>query len=298
MKTITSGIATPAVLPERQPADTVNMVACTVLCASLAFAQDILAAPASQAAFINSIGMQFVAIPAGSFLMGSGADDKEAFANEKPQHRVTISRPFYMGKYEVTQAQWEAVMGSSPYTLARSNPFLGLPGMEARIRKPDNPATVSWNDAQEFVQRLNRKEGQARYRLPTEAEWEYATRAGTTTRYSFGDDRAELGRFAWYGENFQSGSSHKIGTKAPNPWGLYDVHGNVWEWVQDRYDAGYYASSPATDPQGPASGNGHVVRGGSWHETSTSWRSAMRKEYDADYRGISIGLRLVLEMKQ
>jgi formylglycine-generating enzyme required for sulfatase activity len=168
--------------------------------------------------------------------------------------------------------------------------------MADRLRKPDHPATVSWNDAQAFIRRLNELEGHGRYRLPTEAEWEYAARAGTTTAYSFGDDVDQLGRHAWYGEDFATGSTHPVGQKLPNAWGLYDVHGNVWEWVQDWFDAGYYARSPAVDPTGPASGTDRTVRGGSWHVTSGSWRSAVRKPYDADYRGISIGLRLVMDV--
>jgi formylglycine-generating enzyme required for sulfatase activity len=188
-------------------------------------------------------------------------------------------------------------MGSNPYTLARTNQFYSLPGMAERITKPTHPATVSWNDAQEFIRRLNQKEGHDRYRLPTEAEWEYAARAGTTTAYSFGDDDKDLARFAWYGEDFASGSSHPVGQKKPNPWGLYDVHGNVWEWVQDRYGERIYSASPSVDPPGPQTGSGHVVRGGSWHQTATSWRSAFRREYDADYRGISIGFRLVLSQE-
>mgnify|MGYP001180767772 CR=1 FL=1 len=240
----------------------------------------------------NSIGMEFVLIPAGTFQMGSDPNDREAAPSERPRHRVTISKPFYLGKYEVTLAQWEAVMGSSPYTLPRSNPYYGLPGMADRLRKPTNPATVSWNDAQAFIKRLNEREGHNRYRLPTEAEWEYAARAGTTTAYSFGDDAKQLGRYAWYGEDFRSGSTHPVGQKEPNPWGLHDIHGNVWEWVQDWYDERYYANSPSVDPQGPSSGSGRVVRGGSWHQTATSWRSAFRRQYDPDYRGISIGFRL------
>jgi formylglycine-generating enzyme required for sulfatase activity len=239
----------------------------------------------------NSIGMEFVAIPAGSFLMG--AADSGAYSSEKPQHKVAISKSFAIGKYEVTQEHWEAIMGSNPYTLDRSNPYYNLPGMKESITKPDHPATVSWNDAQEFIKRLNAKEGHNRYRLPTEAEWEYAARAGTTTAYSFGDDVRELGRYAWHGEDFSTGGSHPVGKKLPNPWGLHDVHGNAWEWVQDVYSDSYYKDSPAADPTGPASGNQHVVRGGSWHVTSTSWRSSFRKPYDADYRGISIGFRLV-----
>ncbi len=195
--------------------------------------------------FTNSIGMEFVPIPAGRFLMGSRSSDREARDFEKPQHEVTISRPFLLGRYEVTQAQWESVLGENPYSRDRSNPYYNLPGMAERITRPDHPATVSWNDAQEFIAALNAREGGAFYRLPTEAEWEYAARAGTTTAYSFGDDAADLDRHAWYGGDFNSGSSHPVGQKAPNPWGLYDIHGNAWEWVQDWFDPDYYARSPA-----------------------------------------------------
>ena len=177
-------------------------------------------APAAEAAHRNSIGIEFVLIPAGTFQIGSAEDDRAASAVEKPRHPVTISKPFYLAKHEVTLAQWQEVMGSS--------------------------------------------------------------------------DARQLSRYAWHGEDFASGSTHAIGQKEPNPWGLYDVHGNVWEWVQDWYSDSYYASSPAMDPPGPATGSHRVVRGGSWHQTATSWRSAFRKPYPPDYRGISIGFRLAL----
>jgi formylglycine-generating enzyme required for sulfatase activity len=250
---------------------------------------------AEPAAFTNGLGMSFVRIPAGSFQMGSGNDERDALPNEKPRYAVTISRPFYLALHEVTQAQWEAVMGTSAYTLSRSNPFYGLPGMAERVRRPNNPVTVSWNDAQAFIERLNQREGGRRYRLPTEAEWEYAARAGTTTAYSFGDDGSLLSRYAWHGEDFATGSMHSVGQKLPNSWGLYDMHGNVWEWVQDWYADRYPASAPMTDPSGPTTGSSKVVRGGSWHVTSGSWRSAVRKPYDPDYRGISIGFRVARE---
>jgi formylglycine-generating enzyme required for sulfatase activity len=246
---------------------------------------------------VNRLGMAFVLIPAGSFQMGSGDGDPEASAAEQPRHQVSITRAFYLARHEVTQAQWEAVMGRSPYEDKRSNSYYGLPGMAERLRRPDHPATVSWNDAQAFIRRLNQLEGHQRYRLPTEAEWEYAARAGTTTAYSFGDDVRQLGRHAWYGEDFASGSTHPVGQKLPNAWGLHDMHGNVWEWVRDWFDAGYYARSPAVDPPGPASGTERTVRGGSWHVTSGSWRSAFRKSYEPDYRGISIGFRLLLAVE-
>jgi formylglycine-generating enzyme required for sulfatase activity len=192
----------------------------------------------------NSIGMELVLIQAGTFQMGStdsGADD-----DEKPVHTVRISRPFYLGQYEVTQAQWEAVMGNNP------SKFKG---------DPSHPVEqVSWDNVQEFIRRLNAKEGGARYRLPTEAEWEYAARAGSTTVYSFGDSASQLGQSAWYEDN-ADGATHPVGRLQPNAWGLYDMHGNVWEWVQDWY--GPYASSTVTDPTGPQSG-GPVCRGGSW----------------------------------
>ena len=244
--------------------------------------------------FVNSIGIGFVRIPAGSFLMGSADDDREASSAEKPQHRVTLTRSFLLARHEVTQAQWDAEMGRSAFEDKRSNPYIGLPGMAERLRHPEHPVTVSWNDAQAFIARLNEREGHRRYRLPTEAEWEYAARAGTTTRYSFGDDVSQLGRYAWYGEDFATGSTHPVGLKLPKPWGLHDMHGNVWEWVQDGYDEGYFASSPPVDPTGPAVASARTVRGGSWHVTSGSWRSAVRKPYDADYRGISIGFRLAM----
>ncbi|WP_290867356.1 formylglycine-generating enzyme family protein [Aquabacterium sp.] len=246
---------------------------------------------------VNSIGMRFIRIPAGSFEMGAANDDHEAGANEKPRHSVTISQDFYLGQFEVTQAQWEAVMGSSSFAQDRSNPFYDLPGMAARLNHPQNPATVSWNDAQQFIQRLNQRESHARYRLPTEAEWEYAARAGTSSAYSFGDDPRQLWRHAWYGENFATGSTHAVGQKLPNPWGLYDVHGNVWEWVQDWY-AERYSAAAVTDPGGPTSGSSKVVRGGSWHETSGSWRTSFRKPYAPTYRGISIGFRLAMNLER
>ena len=129
------------------------------------------------------------------------------------------------------------------------------------------------------IDRLNRKEGHTCYRLPTEAEWEYAARTGTTTAYSFGDDASLLGRYAWFGEDFATGSAHPVGQKLLNPWGLHDVCGNAWEWAQDWYSDSYYASSPGVDPRGPQAGTSKVVRGGSWHQIATSWRTSFRKPY-------------------
>lgn len=160
----------------------------------------------------DSIGMELVLIPAGEFRMG--AEDGEG--DKKPVHPVRISQPFYLGKYPVTQAQWGAVMGKNP------SRFTGDPS-----RPVEN---VSWHDVQEFLRRLSEKEGGKSYRLPTEAEWEYAARAGAATSYCFGDESSQLGEYAWYREN-SGDRTHPVGQLKPNAWGLYDVHGNVWEWV-------------------------------------------------------------------
>ena len=189
---------------------------------------------------------------------------------------MRITQPFYLGKYEVTQGQWQAVMGSNPshFTADPSRPV----------------ENVSWANVQEFIRRLNGQEGGATYRLPTEAEWEYAARAGTTSRWSFGDEVSQLGRYAWYDENAE-GQTHSVGQLQPNPWGLYDIHGNVWEWVQDWY--GKYASGTAVDPTGPSSGSDRVYRGGSWRYTARFCRSAFRY-YDAPgFRLDNVGFRLL-----
>ena len=218
--------------------------------------------------------MEFVLIPAGTFQMGS--NDSDAYDDEKPVHTVRITQPFYLGKYEVTQGQWQAVMGSNP------SRFTGDPN-----RPVEN---VSWEDVQEFIRRLNSREGGATYRLPTEAEWEYAARAGTTTRWSFGDDASQLGRYAWYDGN-AGGQTHPVGQLQPNPWGLYDMHGNVWEWVQDWY--GKYASGTAVDPAGPSSGSLRVDRGGSWVITARRCRSAHRNGVAPGLRDGYLGFRLL-----
>jgi formylglycine-generating enzyme required for sulfatase activity len=175
--------------------------------------KDQIPVPAAEKTWSNSIGMDFVLIPAGKFMMGSDTGDND----EKPVHEVRISKPFYLGKYEVTQGQWQAVLGNNP-----SN-FKGDANLPV--------GNVSWEDVQEFIRKLNAKEGGTKYRLPTEAEWEYAARAGTTTAYSYGNDVSQLKEYAWYAEN-AGGKTHPVGQKEPNAWGLHDKHGNVWEWVQ------------------------------------------------------------------
>jgi formylglycine-generating enzyme required for sulfatase activity len=195
----------------------------------------------------GGVKMEFVLIPAGSFMMG---DDKGG-PHQKPVHKVTITKPFYLGKYEVTQEQWQAVMGNNP----------------SHFKGPKNPVeVVSWNDCQEFLAKLNEKlrAGGAKFSLPTEAQWEYACRAGTTTRYSFGDDMDQLKDYAWFGKEAE-GTTHPVGQKKPNAWGLYDMHGNVAEWCADWWDEWYYfRNPPANDPTGPNSGESRVLRGCAW----------------------------------
>ncbi len=208
----------------------------------------------------NGVKLEMVLIPAGEFLMGSPDSDKHALPSEKPQHRVRITRPFYLGKYLVTQEQWEAVMGSNP----------------SHFKGSKNPVEqVSWEDCRGFVEKLSAKRGGGKFLLPTEAQWEYACRAGSTTRYCFGDEESGLGEYAWYAAN--SGiTTHPVGGKKPNAWGLYDMHGNVWEWCQDWYDEGYYANSTTDDPTGPSGGSFRVLRGGCWNYPAWICRSAFR----------------------
>jgi formylglycine-generating enzyme required for sulfatase activity len=244
--------------------------------------------------YTNSIGMEFIQIPAGEFMMGCGSEDEPCLMHEKPQHRVIISQPFYLGKYEVTQGEWLAVMGNNPsYFKGKNNPV----------------ESVSWNDIQVFIQSLNEKEGANRYRLPTEAEWEYAARAGTSSAFSFGNEAkhesmdSHATQYAWYGGEIISGP-YSVGQKRPNPWGLYDMHGNVAEWVEDWFDENYYARSPAVDPTGSSEGMGRVLRGGCWccniksslrttRDVSTDqMRSAFRVAAPPDKKDVTVGFRL------
>lgn len=217
----------------------------------------------------NQAGIEFVLIPAGEFMMGSMSGN----ADERPVHRVAISQPFYMGKYEVTQTQWQAVMGNNP----------------SYFKNCDNCPVeqVSWDDAQQFLAKLNERNDGFHYRLLSEAEWEYACRAGTTGEYAGG-----LDSMAWYRSNSDN-KKHPVGTKQPNAWGLYDMHGNVWEWCQDWYDPNYYRNSPSSDPKGPSSGQYRVVRGGSWGSNASGPRSAFRFYNTPDHRFVIIGFRVV-----
>ena len=232
----------------------------------------------------NSIGMKLVYIPAGSFMMGSDG-------YEGPQHQVRISKGFWMGQTEVTQGQYKSVLNAEPWS-----------GRRHAQEDASNPAVyVNWDDAVAFCRKLSQKEGKS-YRLPTEAEWEYACRAGTTTRFSFGDDDSLLGDYAWYRGNTVDLGKHDwppVGQKKPNPWGLYDMHGNVWEWCSDWFDGdyysddSYYSKSPSVDPNGPSSGENRSVRGGSRNDTESSLRCARRVGYGPRSNLYYVGFRVV-----
>ncbi|MYC12573.1 MAG: SUMF1/EgtB/PvdO family nonheme iron enzyme [Gemmatimonadetes bacterium] len=226
--------------------------------------------------------LEMIWIEPGTFHMGSL---EGLWDDEGPVHEVTISQGFYLGKYEVTQEQWELVMGTRPWR--RQDHY---------VRSwPSYPVVyVSWEDAQEFISRLNASLSRNLYRLPTEAEWEYACRAGTTTRWSHGDAWAQLQHYAWYNESSFYESGHIVGRKRANPYGLYDMHGNVSEWVQDWYDRDYYRSSPSVDPQGPLSGSNRVIRGGNFDSFDSDVRSASRSSEWPGGRGSRlVGFRLL-----
>ncbi len=219
----------------------------------------------------EAIGMDFKLIPSGMFTMGAGSYE----------HQVTLTQAFKIGVHEVTQLQYEQVMGVNP----------------SKFNGANNPVEmVSWEDAVEFCRRLSdlpaEKAAGNVYRLPTEAEWEYACRAGSTTKFSFGDDESDLGDYGWYGDNYDGGETHPVGDKQPNSWGLYDMHGNVEEWCQDWY--GDYASVSVTDPSGVTSGSDRVSRGGCWYFTAWNCSSFTRYWYPTSYRSNYCGFRVSL----
>ena len=260
----------------------------------------------------NGVVLEMVKIKAGTFTMGSPEGEKGRYNDEK-QHQVTLTKDYWLGKFEVTQAQWQAVMGNNPSNFKGDN------------RPVEN---VSWNDAKEFCNKLNKKYAGKlpagyKFDLPTEAQWEYACRAGTTTSLNNGEnmqisglnDSPNLDKVGWYGgncgQNFElsngydisswkekqysdlRGGTHPAGQKRPNNWGLYDMHGNVWEWCRDWYNSNSY-SGDATDPVGPSSGSLRVYRGGSWLNFAKGCRSAYRYDSSPGSRSRSIGFRLAL----
>jgi len=229
----------------------------------------------------NGVKLEMVNLQGGEFTMGS---DEGEF-DERPRHKVKVS-PFAIGKYEVTQGQWKALMGVNPSRFNQSD--------ESPVEN------VSWNMVQDFIRRLNDKISNGTYRLPTEAEWEYAARAGSQSRYSFGDNADELRNYAWFFDNsgyqMQARRTHPVGRLQLNAFGLFDMHGNVWEWCSDWYSSSYYAEceqkGTVIDPQGPITGSGRVIRGGGWRNVAVACRSAIRDGGAPDFRHGYLGFRL------
>jgi formylglycine-generating enzyme required for sulfatase activity len=244
----------------------------------------------------GGIPLEMVYIAPGTFMMGSPGSEPNHQSDET-QHQVTLTKGFWLGKYEVTQGQWKAVMGSNPSNFSSC-------GSSCPVEQ------VSWNDCQEFIRKLNNLSGFSGFRLPTEAEWEYACRAGTTTAFytgaitETGRDRKDpnLDVAGWYGYNSGDRSgwhsdwkdnnhgTKRVGLKKPNAWGLYDMHGNVWEWCADWY--GDYPSGSVNDPKGPSTGSYRVLRGGSWDGSAGYCRSADRGRGTPARRSLSLGFRL------
>ena len=230
----------------------------------------------------NSLGMEFVLIQPGKFLMGSPKDEPGRYTGERP-HRVNLTKPFYLQTTEVTQGQWQALMGKNPSS------HKGC-GDSCPVEQ------VSWEDAQRFIQKLNQKEGTDKYRLPTEAEWEYACRAGSTTAFPNGGITTlqcgvdeKLNAIAWYCGNSQN-LIHPVAGKRPNEWGLYDMLGNVQEWCQDWF--GGYPDDEVVNPKGPKKGSYRVMRGGVWYSPARDARCASRFGSPPHYRFQHIGFRL------
>jgi formylglycine-generating enzyme required for sulfatase activity len=256
-------------------------------------------APATGKRFYRAVAMEvpmnLVFIPPGTFRMGSPTNEVGRGSDEGPQTAVTINRGFWMGKYEVTQGEYLAVMGSNPSWFNTNH------GLSLDLTRPVED--VSWFDATNYCSQLTQRERAAgriatnsMYRLPTEAEWEYACRGLTSTRFSYGDDPSytNLTNYAWYADNSDP-ITHPVGQKLPNPWGLYDMHGNVWEWCQDWW--GDYPGGIAVDPQGPVTGSYRVVRGGcfrGWYVSAITCRSAERDFRDPVITDTGRGFRVVL----
>ena len=267
---------------------------------------------------VPSIGYKMVYIEPGTFMMGSPSDEPGRHSDET-RHRVTLTKGFYMGATEVTVGQWrrfvrdmgyktEAEKGDGAYFWSDGKwykvegTYWDKPGIS---QNDDHPVTcVSWNDAREFILWLNGKEGMNKYRLPTEAEWEYACRAGSGARYCFGDSEGALGQYACYAENTRA-TTHPVGQKSPNAWGLYDMHGNVWEWCEDscKYTGFLWKKKLVTDTYrdnvtDPLCGQGayRVIRGGGWNLGAKGCRSAVRGGGPPGNSGVNVGLRLARDL--
>ena len=231
----------------------------------------------------NSIGMHFVYIPPGSYLMGSPADEVGRTIDEE-QHKVTLTHGYYVQTTEVTQKQWKAVMGSLPRYIRNCSE-------ECPVER------TSWEDAQTFIHKLNKLEGGDYYRLPTEAEWEYAARAGSKKAFANGEitnaacGDTKMSDIGWYCGNSKSYPHHPVAQKKPNSWGIYDMHGSVWEWCSDWY--GSYPQGSVNDPSGPPEGVERVIRGGGLGDNARSCRSANRLSHESDMIIDNIGMRIV-----
>jgi formylglycine-generating enzyme required for sulfatase activity len=234
----------------------------------------------------NSIGIKLVLIPKGTFTMGSHESEKGREEDEI-HHEVTISKDYYLGVYEVTQAQYEKVMDKNPSLYQGT--LVGNLDADLPVEK------ASWNDAIGFCKKLSElpeeKKAGREYRLPTEAEWEYACRAGSKTAYSFDDEEGLLPEYGWFNRN-SSDRTHSVGLLEPNAWGLYDMHGNVSEWCSDWY--GEYSKAAVSDPFGPREGAHRVMRGGSWLYLSEHCRTANRSHSDPLLSGTYGGFRVAL----
>ncbi|MBU1168105.1 MAG: formylglycine-generating enzyme family protein [Proteobacteria bacterium] len=257
--------------------------------AILLFLMGFLSACSSQKAtieldhYMNSVGMDFVLVPSGSFTMGEATRSQcttcNAKADETPRHPVVISRSFYISTHEVTQSEFMAIMNDNP----------------SRFKGKNLPVdSVSWSNAKLYIEGLNALEKTQAYRLPTEAEWEYAARAGSETAYCFGDSPGQLTHYAWIVVN-SGAKTHGVGKKNPNPWGIYDMYGNVFEWCEDWYLETFYGISPKDDPTGPNYGVSKVKRGGSMDRSARSCRSSSRAWADPQTRSDNTGFRIVKE---
>ena len=264
-----------------------RLIAIVVSIAIVAMVGARLVAPGPPAFYVEpNTRMVLVAIEPGTFMMGSPASEAGRNRDETP-HRVTLSKRFYMGRFEVTQTEWQMVMRSEP------SHFQGCSLCPVE--------TVNFYDVDEFISRLNARSVAMRFRLPTEAEWEYACRAGTTTAYAFGDrltiQDANVLTAPASGEALTPGvgpyRTRIVGSYHPNAWGLHDMHGNVWEWTNDFY--GPYDTRAAVNPRGPEVGPRRVIRGGSWYFDAASARCALRYTHEPDERGFSLGFRIVGE---
>lgn len=236
--------------------------------------------PQTETFTVNGVSFKMVYVKGGPFMMGANGDDQEASDNEKPTHKVVLS-DYCIGETQVTQALWQAVMGKNP------SRFIGDLNCPVEC--------VSWDDCQVFIERLNEMTGM-RFHLPTEAQWEFAARGGNKSKsfkYAGGDDINDV---AWYSNNSSVNDNrrtHPVGKLKPNELGLYDMSGNVWEWCQDQYDSSYYSISPTNDPIGPASGSGHVLRGGHWNSSEKDCRVLVRN-FPPTFTSGGLGLRLAL----